>query len=69
MGSRVCAGYALRWEIQYFDRAGQLIWRISRDVKAGSVTETDKVAFRNGFATANRSHPADQLTANRLQDR
>lgn len=61
MGERVCSGYALRWEIQCFDRTGRLISRTSRDVKPGSVTEADKETFRKGYRAANRAQPPDRV--------
>ena len=63
MGQRVCSGYAIRWEIQCFDRKGRLISRTSRAVDPGRVTNADKDEFRKGYLAANRTQPPDKLNA------
>ena len=63
MGSRVCAGYAIRWEIRCFDRTGTLLSRTIRDTRPGKVTEADKEEFRKGYLAANRSGPIDRVRA------
>ena len=63
MGERVCSGYAIRWEIQCFDRTGRLISRTSREVKPGSVTDADKETFRKGYRAANKTQPPDRVNA------
>lgn len=63
MGSRVCSGYALRWEIQCFDRSGRLISRTIRTVNPGRVTNADKEEFRKGYALANRNQPPERVRA------
>lgn len=63
MGERVCAGYAIRWEVQCFDRRGRLMSRTVRDVEPGRVTEADKEEFRRGYAAANVLQPPDKVKA------
>ena len=63
MGQRVCAGYAIRWEVQCFDRAGKPLSRTVRSVEPGRVTDADKEEFRKGYAAANRGLAPDRLRA------
>ena len=63
MGPRVCSGYAIRWEVQCFDRTGKLISRTSRGVKPGKVTSADIDEFKKGYAAANKSAAPDKLKA------
>lgn len=67
MGERVCSGYAIRWEVQCFDRTGKLISRTSRDVNPGRVTDDDKEVFRKGYTAANKTQPPDRVKAAVMQ--
>ncbi len=67
MGERVCSGYAIRWEIQCFDRTGKLISRTTRAVNPGRVTDSDIDVFKKGYAQANKAQPPEQVRAALLQ--
>jgi hypothetical protein len=61
MGPRVCSGYAIRWEVQCFDRTGKLITRTQRQVETGDVTAADKDEFKKAYALAMRAQPPENV--------
>ncbi|MBC7893997.1 MAG: hypothetical protein H7066_01205 [Cytophagaceae bacterium] len=61
MGERVCSGYAIRWEVNCFDRHGKLSSRTRRDVDPGRVTSADQEEFKRGYIVANKAQPPEQV--------